>query len=136
MPAQATAFDPFDDAIVAGDLITPILPKNLKPSKSEWLPLHCRRRLTAEKAFDRLVMSLEDRDLPQSKPDVPRLSVNVKDMKIESLLSSNLGSQPKTEQDGPWDGRRLVRKRSAACPAEPATCACSASRFARTPVSG
>ena len=68
-PASAVAFNPFDDETVTGDIISVTLPKNLKPFKAPMIAHYIAAgRLTAQKAFDCLVMRSGQQDLAQPEP--------------------------------------------------------------------
>lgn len=111
MPSKATAFDPLDGASVAGDLITPLLPKNLNPFKKRMIAHYLALgRLTADKAFNRLMTSSGERDLSQWKRDVPRQPVKVGHVKIERLVSCDVAPNPHADQEGAGEHERISQE--------------------------
>ncbi len=110
-PARAVAFDPFDDSTVTGEIIAVTLPKKLKPFKAPMIAHYIAvGRLTAQKAFDSLVMRSGRQDLRQPSPDLPRQAVNVEDIKIERILPSGLAIEAEAEQEGVWDRERALQE--------------------------
>ena len=110
-PARAVAFDPFDDSTVTGEIISVTLPQNLKPFKAPMIAHYIAvGRLTAQKAFDCLVMRSGQQDLAQPNPDLPRQAVNVEDIKIERFLASDLAAEAEAKQEGTWDRERALQE--------------------------
>ncbi len=111
IPARAVAFDPFDDSSVSGDIIAPILPKNLTPFKPRMIAHYIAMgRLTAQKAFGCLVMPSGQQGLAQPNPDPPRQPVKVRDVKIERLLVSDVAPEAKTKREEVWDRERVLQE--------------------------
>jgi len=110
-PVRAVAFDPFDDSTVNGDIVALTLPKNLKPFKAPMIAHYIAvGRLTAQRAFDCLVMRSGLQDLRQSSPDLPRQAVNVEDIKIERFLASDIAAKAEAKQEEIWDGERTLQE--------------------------
>jgi Pyruvate/2-oxoacid:ferredoxin oxidoreductase delta subunit len=111
IPARTVAFNPFDDSTLTGDISAVTLPKKLKPFKAPMIAHYIAiGRLTAQKAFDSLVMRPEQKDLRQPSPDLPRQAVNAEDIKIESFLASNVAAKEEANQEGIWDGERTLQE--------------------------
>ena len=112
IPVGAVAFDPFDDSSVTGDIIAPILPKKLTPFKAPMIAHYIAiGRLTAQKAFDSLVMPSGQQDLRQPIPDLPLQPVNAGDVKIERLLASEVAPEAKAKrEEGVWDRERVLQE--------------------------
>ncbi len=110
-PARAVAFDPIDDSTVTGETISVTLPKKLKPFKAPMIAHYIAvGRLTAQKAFDSLVMHSGQPNLRQPSPDLPRQAVNVEDIKIERFLGSDLAAKAEAKQEGIWDRERALKE--------------------------
>jgi Pyruvate/2-oxoacid:ferredoxin oxidoreductase delta subunit len=110
-PASAVAFNPFDDETVTGDIIVAELPQNLKPFKAPMIAHYIAAgRLTAQKAFDCLVMRSGQQGLAPSDLDLPRQAVNVEDIKIERFLVSDLATEVEAKQEETWDRERSLRE--------------------------
>ena len=110
-PASAVAFNPFDDETVTGDIILVKLPQNLKPFKAPLIAHYIAAgRLTAQKAFDCLVLRSGQQGLAQSDLDLPRQAVNMEDIKIERFLVSDLAAEAEGIQEGTWDRERALQE--------------------------
>jgi Pyruvate/2-oxoacid:ferredoxin oxidoreductase delta subunit len=110
-PASAVAFNPFDDETVTGDIIVAELPQNLKPFKAPMIAHYIAAgRLTAQKAFDCLVMRSGQQGLAPSDLDLPRQAVNVEDIKIERFLVSDLATEVEAKQEETWDREGSLRE--------------------------
>jgi Pyruvate/2-oxoacid:ferredoxin oxidoreductase delta subunit len=110
-PAGAVAFNPSDDETVTGDIILVKLPQNLKPFKAPMIAHYIAAgRLTAQKAFDCLVMRSGQQGLAQSDPDLPRQAVNVEDIRIERFLASALAAEAEAKQEETWDRERALQE--------------------------
>jgi Pyruvate/2-oxoacid:ferredoxin oxidoreductase delta subunit len=110
-PASAVAFNPFNDETVTGDIILAKLPQNLKPFKAPMIAHYIAvGRLTAQKAFDCLVMRSGQQGLAQSDLDLPRQAVNMEDIKIERFLVSNLAAEAEAKQEETWNQERALQE--------------------------
>jgi len=111
VPASAVAFNPFDDETVTEDIILAKLPQNLKPFKAPLIAHYIAAgRLTAQKAFDCLVLRSGQQGLAQSDLDLPRQAVNMEDIKIERFLVSDLAAEAEGIQEGTWDRERALQE--------------------------
>ena len=110
-PARAVAFDPFDDSNITDEIITVTLPKKLKPFKAPMIAHYIAvGRLTAQKAFDSLVVHSRQQGLVQPNLDLPPKAVNVKDIKIEGFLASDLAAKAVGKREETWDGKRTLQE--------------------------
>ena len=110
-PGGAVAFNPSDDETVTGDIILVKLAQNLKPFKAPMIAHYIAAgRLTAQKAFDCLVMRSGQQALAPSDLDLPRQAVNMEDIKIERFLASDLAAEAEAKQEGTWDLERALRE--------------------------
>jgi Pyruvate/2-oxoacid:ferredoxin oxidoreductase delta subunit len=111
LPASAVAFNPFDDETVTGNILLAKLPQNLKSFKAPMIAHYIAAgRLTAQKAFDCLVMRSGQQGLAPSDLDLPRQAVNVEDIKIERFLVSDLATEVEAKQEETWDLERALRE--------------------------
>ena len=110
VPAGAVPFNPFADKTVDSDIIAVKLPQNLKPFKAPMIAHHIGAgRLTARKAFERLVMPSGQPGLSALTPHPSRQTVNMEDIRIEHFLSSDLAGGAKAKQ-GTWEGERVLQE--------------------------
>ena len=110
-PADAVAFNPFDDETVTGDIILAKLSQNLKPFKAPMIAHYIAAgRLMAQKAFDHLVMHSGQQGLAQPNPDLPRQAVNMEHIKIERFLASGFTAEAEAKQKGTWNQERALQE--------------------------
>ena len=110
-PADAVAFNPFDDETVTYDIILAKLSKNLKPFKAPMIAHYIAAgRLMAQKAFDCLVPRSGQQSIAQPNLDLPRQAVNMEDIKIERFLVSDLAAEAEAKQEGIWDRERALQE--------------------------
>jgi len=110
-PARAVAFDPFDDSNITDEIITVTLPKKLKPFKAPMIAHYIAvGRLTAQKAFDSLVVHSRQQGLVQPNLDLPPKAVNVEDIKIERFLASDLAAKAVGKREETWDRKRTLQE--------------------------
>jgi len=87
------------------------LPQNLKPFKAPMIAHYIAAgRLTAQKAFDCLVMRSGQQGLAQSDLDLPRQAVNMEDIKIERFLVSDLAAEAEAKQEETWNQERALQE--------------------------
>ena len=110
-PVSAVAFNLFDDKTITGNIIAIKLSQSLKPFKASMIAHYIAAgRLTAQKAFDCLVVRSGQQGLVQPNPDLPRQVVNMEDIKIERFLASDLTAEAETKQEGTWDRERALQE--------------------------